>query len=257
MKIVSWNVNSIRKGVIESLVEFCNTEEPDIICFQETKCTKVDGELYFLSVKDLTKKYPYRCWNDSQKGHFGVSVWSKIEPNEVSLQIKDMEYCQGRVILLEFDNFTLLNTYVPNTGTGEAAEVRRTLWHRGLINYLEKRMKDSKNFIWCGDLNVVREPSIDTSHKKIRIKDNSKSPGGMKIFEYEQFCEYLKLGLVDVFRYFHKDVKSFTWHSFFNNNVGWRLDYFITNNIDNVKEIVHYKKFDKGVSDHSPLYIVI
>jgi exodeoxyribonuclease III len=254
MKILSWNVNSIRKNILESLIYIDSVECPDILCFQETKCTEKDGEKFFKE-HPLTKKYPYRYWNDSIRGHYGVSVWCKKSPINVFKEIIEMPHCSGRVLLLEFEEFTLLNTYVPNTGMGENAELRRTEWHNGIYKWLLQRIEDDKFFIWCGDLNVVREPELDTSHLKYRKKNNKDNCGGMKIFEYEQLCEYLNLGLFDVFRTLNEDVKSFTWYSNFNNKVGWRLDYFLVNDIDKIKNIVHLKKFDKSVSDHSPLYI--
>jgi exodeoxyribonuclease III len=254
MKIVSWNVNSIRKGVTEALIFFCESENPDIICFQETKCTGKDGEIFFRDNK-LLDTYKYRYWNDSIKGHHGVAIFSKTEPIETSYNIPDMEHCSGRVILLEYDTFTLLNTYVPNTGTGTVAEEKRKKWHEGLLNWLKERTISKKFLIWCGDLNVVREPILDTSHKKYRLKDNSKSYGGMKIFEYEHLCEYLNLGLYDIFRTMFPETQSFTWFSNYNDKVRWRLDYFFTNDMTKIENIVHCKKFGKEVSDHSPLFI--
>lgn len=256
MKIASWNVNSIRKGVEDALNLFCELENPDIICFQETKCTGKDGEIHFKSSK-LLETYKYRYWNDSIRGHHGVAIFSKTEPKEIIYDIPEMDHCSGRVILLEFDNFTLLNTYVPNTGTGIIAENKRNDWHAGLLEWLKERTLSEKLFIWCGDLNVVREPKLDTSHQKYRLKNNKNSYGGMKIFEYEHLCEYLELGLHDIFRTFFPETQSFTWFSTRNDKVGWRLDYFITNDITSIKNIVHCEKFDKEVSDHVPLFIVL
>lgn len=257
MKIASWNVNSIRKGVKDTLSDYCSDIKPDIICFQETKCTGKDGESFFKN-SDLTKIYPYRYWNDSIKGHHGVAVWSKIKPINIYNALPDMEHCKGRIVCLEFDDFTLLNTYVPNTGTGEEAEKRREQWHKGLLNWLTKRIKDEKLLIWCGDLNVVREPNLDTSHQIKRNKNNKNSYGGMKIFEYEQLCEYLDLGIHDVFRTFNPNIKSFTWFSTRNSNVGWRLDYFMTNKISSIQNIIHCDKpHSLSISDHTMLYIIL
>ena len=82
MKIISWNVNSIRKGVYDDLFKLSENESPDVICFQETKATGHDAEEYFKNTI-LTEKYPYRYWNDSISGQAGVSVWSKIKPLNV------------------------------------------------------------------------------------------------------------------------------------------------------------------------------
>lgn len=253
-KIASWNINSIRKGAKEALIFFCELENPDIICLQETKCTGKDGEIFFNGNK-LLDIYKYRYWNNSIKGHHGTAVFSKTEPKCVSYSVPDMEHCSGRVVLLEYDNFTLLNTYVPNTGTGTLAEENRKEWHKGLLKWLKEIALSKKLFIWCGDLNVVREPKLDTSHQKYRLQNNSRSYGGMKIFEYEHLCEYLNLGFHDIFRTMFPETQSFTWFSTRNDKVGWRLDYFITNDMSKIGNIVHCEKFESCVSDHAPLFI--
>ena len=60
MKIYSWNVNGIRavdkKG---ALAEFITNEQPDIICFQETKAHETQLDLEFPEYE----KY----WNSAKK----------------------------------------------------------------------------------------------------------------------------------------------------------------------------------------------
>ncbi len=38
MKIVSWNINSLRKRQ-ERLLAYLRQTQPDVVCLQETKCT--------------------------------------------------------------------------------------------------------------------------------------------------------------------------------------------------------------------------
>lgn len=249
LKIVSWNVNSIRKGVSDSIVKLVEENQPDIICFQETKATGHDAEKSLtIALKNL---YPYRYWNDSVGGQAGVSVWSKVEPLNVSKEIPRIyQLKEGRVLVLEFENFTLLNTYVPNTGRGDIAEEQRKVWHNGLIGWLTEQFEREQMVIWCGDLNVVSEPHLDTTHHKSRPKNPS---AGLKEFEKEHFEDYIELGLCDTFRTLYPDTISYTWYSARNPAVAWRLDYFMISvkDIQKVLNVIHGPKLSSTVSDHT------
>ena len=161
---------------------------------------------------------------------------------------------EGRVLILEFEELTLLNTYVPNTGRGEIAEDHRKVWHNALITWLADRFEEDKLFVWCGDLNVVSEPELDTSHHKVRPK---KPIAGLKQFEKDHFDEYIELGLVDVFRTLYPDTISYTWFSPRNQEVGWRLDYFLVNDISRIEDVIHNEKLSSTVSDHTWIMITI
>jgi exodeoxyribonuclease III len=253
LKIISWNVNSIRKGILDELSSLIIKEDPDIICFQETKTTESDAYEYFKSVDEsvieLLKKYPFKYWNNSVKGQAGVSTWCKKEPINTYNEIPQLFQTKlGRIIVSEFEDMILLNTYVPNTGRGTLAEQERCVWHNSLIEWLPDIINSDKLFIWCGDLNVVDQPKLDTSHHEIRPK----TPGaGLKQFEKNQFDDYISLGLTDVYRYMNPDTVSFTWFSNFRTDVGWRLDYFLVNNIEKINNIIHNKRLPKSVSDHT------
>jgi len=258
MNIISWNVNSIRKNISDELFNLVDNHSPDIICFQETRATGKDAEKYFKNDEKVLKIYPYRYWNDSVRGHAGVSIWSKQEPNSIIMDIPDLlDLKNGRIIILEYDNFTLVNTYVPNTGRGKIAEDNRQIWHNSIMNWLKLNI-NKKFIIWGGDLNVVREPKLDTSHHIVRPIKNDNA--GLKQFEFDHLNEYFELGLVDIFRHMYPNKKSFTWFSNFStekNIIGWRLDFFLTNNMSKIKDIIHNEKLDKSISDHSWIMLIL
>jgi exodeoxyribonuclease III len=256
LKIMSWNVNSIRKGVYDTLFKLTEDQKLDIICFQETKCTEYDGEQFFGN-SVLKEIYPYRYWNDSVGGQAGVSIWTKIKPLNITKEIPRIyQLKEGRIIILEFENMILLNTYVPNTGRGDIAEDHRNVWHNALITWLTDQFAKDKMLIWCGDLNVVSEPALDTTHHKIRPKNPC---AGLKEFEYLHFNEYLELGLCDAFRTLYPDTISYTWYSARNPEVAWRLDYFMVKDVDmsKIKDVIHYKRLPSTISDHVPIILIL
>jgi exodeoxyribonuclease-3 len=254
MKIVSWNVNSIRKGVYDELFKLSQTEQPDVICFQETKATGHDAEEYFKNTI-LLELYPYRYWNDSVGGQAGVAVWSKVKPEKVFREIPRIyQLKEGRILILEFKELTLLNTYVPNTGRGDVAEDHRKVWHNGIVAWLAEQFEKDKLLVWCGDLNVVSEPALDTSHHKVRPK---KPIAGLKQFEKDHFDEYIELGLIDAYRSLYPDTISYTWFSNIHTDVGWRLDYFLVNDMSKVEDVMHNKRLSKSVSDHTWIMLLV
>lgn len=256
-KIVSWNVNSIRKGVHDTLIDLINSHSPDIICFQETKSSGKDAEKFLNSLDNpiIIDTYPYRYWNDSVKGHAGVAIFSKIKPNNVYYEIPRLfQLNNGRIIIAEFNTFTIFNTYVPNTGRGQIAEDYRNLWHTAIMSWLTDQFNKSTKLIWSGDLNVVSEPHLDTSHHLVRPINPC---AGMKQFEKDHLNDYFNIGLIDVFRHLYPDTKSFTWFSPLNKSVGWRLDYFLVNDISIIQDIIHNEKLSSKISDHTWIMLLI
>ena len=59
----------------------------------------------------------------------------------------------GRVIIVEFESFLLLNTYAPNNGWKEEEKSfqRRRKWDKRMLEFVQRV---DKPLIWCGDLNV-------------------------------------------------------------------------------------------------------
>ncbi|EMS47335.1 DNA-(apurinic or apyrimidinic site) lyase [Triticum urartu] len=68
----------------------------------------------------------------------------------------------GRVIIVEFESFLLLNTYAPNNGWKEEENSfqRRRKWDKRMSEFVQQV---DKPLIWCGDLNVSHD-EIDVSH---------------------------------------------------------------------------------------------
>jgi exodeoxyribonuclease III len=273
MKILSWNINGLRSGIKEYLELLVIATDPDILCLQETKCTEKDADSHFKD-SEIYSRYPYRYWNDAVKGRSGTCIFSRVKPLKVldPSPFFQMNIDKGRIQILKFKDlglglgtFILMNTYVPNTGRS-SAEITRSLWHDSLMSLLDslkisetktkiKLSKTKTNFIWCGDLNVVDNPALDSSSHTKR----SKIVGGLKEFEYEEFREYLDLGLVDVFRYLSPREQLFTWFSSRQKNSKMRLDYFLVTKktLKKVKDIINGPYAGSKVSDHTWSILII
>ena len=252
MKLLSWNVNGIRACLQKGFLESMNKENPDIVCLQETKAHPEQVDI------GLTN-YEHHYWNSAErKGYSGVAVFSKIKPLSVDYGFGVLDE-EGRVITLEFEDFFLVNVYVPNSKPElERLELRYNEWDKKFLEYIKSL---NKPVIFCGDLNVAHE-EIDLKNPKAN-KTTATKPGsaGFTDKERERFSDYLKAGYVDSFRYFYPEKEKYSWWSYRfkarDKNVGWRIDYFMVD--EKLKEKMKSAEILDQVmgSDHCPVSLEI
>ena len=249
MKIISWNVAGFRACLKKGFEEFFYKENADIYCLQESKVTK---EQYSFHPENY---YEY-LFPAEKKGYSGTLVYSKIKPLNVIYGIGESIFDkEGRTITIEYSNFYLVNSYVPNVKRDLSRMEERMYFEDKLRSFL-KNLEKTKPVIICGDFNVA--------HNEIDIK-NFKSNIGNAGFTYEErrkFNQLLDSGFIDTFRYFNKDLKdAYTWWSYRKGvrerNIGWRIDYFLTSKdiINHVDNTTIYK--DILGSDHCPIGLEI
>ncbi len=248
MKIVSWNVAGLRACLNKGLDRFIAEDKADIYCFQESKVTEEQNIFHPLGYKEYL--YPAE-----KKGYSGTLIYSKVTPLSIKYGIDDIEYdSEGRTITLEFEEFYLVNSYVPNSKRGLERLESRMRFEDLMRDYLNK-LREKKNVIYCGDLNVAHE-EIDIKNPK-----TNHFSAGFTDQEREKMTELLNSGFIDTFRYFNPETIKYTWWSYMHNarskDIGWRIDYFLVNKefINRVKNVNIYT--DVIGSDHCPIGIEI
>eukprot|EP00096_Caligus_rogercresseyi_P003148 TRINITY_DN1577_c0_g1_i1.p1 TRINITY_DN1577_c0_g1~~TRINITY_DN1577_c0_g1_i1.p1 ORF type:complete len:374 (+),score=80.30 TRINITY_DN1577_c0_g1_i1:103-1224(+) len=256
LKITSWNVDGLRawikKGCLSSLLE---TEIPDIICLQETKCSesKLPAE-----IKEL-EDYPHKYWAFAEKeGYSGVALFSKVKPLNVQIGLGSEEHDrEGRALIAEFDSFYLLTTYVPNAGRKLMTLEKRLDWDPLLREKLAGLDK-LKPVIACGDFNVAHN-EIDLANPK-----NNKRNAGFTQEERSGFDELLSAGFVDTFRRLNPEVTgAYTFWTYMmksrDRNVGWRLDYFLVSQrwFEEGKVLDSLIENSVKGSDHCPITLTL
>ncbi|MBU1252217.1 MAG: exodeoxyribonuclease III [Nanoarchaeota archaeon] len=229
MKILSWNVNGIRAILKKGFMDFIIKENPDILCLQETKAHPEQVDI-------VLQDHPHRYWNSAErKGYSSVAVFSKIKPISITKEIGHELDNEGRVLALEFENFYLVNVYVPNSGRGLSRLETRKEWDKIFHDFV-KSIEKKKPVVICGDLNVA--------HKEIDLanpKSNYNKTAGYTQTEIDGFQEHVNAGFVDTFREFNKEPGNYTYWGVWNNlrarNVGWRIDYFLASKsfLNNIK----------------------
>ena len=68
MKIISWNVNGIRACLNKGFIDFIYSNDPDIVCIQETKANK--DQVEFELIENLG--YNTYWFSAQKKGYSGV-----------------------------------------------------------------------------------------------------------------------------------------------------------------------------------------
>lgn len=247
MKIVTFNVNGLRAVMNKGFMDFFNEIDADIFCVQETKLQEdqftfdIEGYNRYLSCAE-------------KKGYSGTLTYTKLSPKNVIYGINGAYNDEGRIITLEFDDFYLVNAYVPNSQEELKRLDYRMKFEDDMRDYLIN-LDNIKPVIYCGDLNVAHE-EIDIKNPKA----NEFNPG-FSIEERMKMSSLLESGFSDVFRRLHPTLVKYSWWSYrFNaraNNAGWRIDYFIVSDriIKNVKNIDILN--DVYGSDHCPIILEI
>lgn len=249
MKLISWNVAGFRACLKKGFTNFFEKENADIVCLQEVKAEK---DQYDFSPSGY---YEY-LFPAKRKGYSGTLIYTKIKPISVKYGIGEVEYDEeGRNITLEFNNFYLVNCYVPNVKRNLERMDSRMHYEKCFKEYVKELEKD-KPVIICGDFNVA--------HTEIDIKNAKQNIGnaGFTYEEREKFSELLDSGLIDTFRYYNKEkTDAYTWWSYRKGvrekNIGWRIDYFLVSKrfIHQITNTMIYKEV-LG-SDHCPIGIEI
>ncbi|MBQ7630127.1 MAG: exodeoxyribonuclease III [Selenomonadaceae bacterium] len=248
MKFVSWNVNGLRACLKKNFMKAFNELDADIFSVQETRMLEGQAVLEF----DDYSQY----WNSAQKkGYSGTAIFTRIQPRSVNYGIGIDEHDkEGRVITLGFNDFYLVNVYVPNSRNLERLDYRMT-WENAFREYLQN-LDAVKPVILCGDLNVA--------HNEIDLKNpaSNHNNAGFTDEERGKFEELLNAGFTDTFRYLYPDkAGAYTWWSNFaksrERNVGWRIDYFLVSN--RIADKISAATIEPQIfgSDHCPVTLEI
>ena len=253
MRILSWNVNGIRAVEKKGFLKWLNSEQPDILCVQESRARKEQ-----LS-QDLVAPQGYLTyWNHAleRKGYSGVGIFTKEKPAKVSMGFGNKKYdTEGRTIIAEYDKFVLFNIYFPNGNASSDRLKYKLEFYDVFLKCVDKEMKKGKMVLVCGDVNTAHT-EIDLS----RPKANEGFSGFLPI-ERAELDKWIKNGLVDTFRMFNKNPENYTWWDMKTGararNVGWRLDYFFVDKVHKSTINDAYILKDVYGSDHCPVGVVV
>lgn len=251
MKILCWNVNGLRAVMKKDFIGILEEIDADVVCLQETKIQEKQ-----LNQEMMNPLGYYSHWAFAERaGYSGVVTYSKVKPKSVQIELNNGKHDdEGRLVLTEFEDFTLVNVYVPNGGRGDHRIEYKLNYYDEMLDMLEKHRKKGENLVICGDFN--------TAHMEwdlARPKDNENVTGFLPV-ERAWLDKFIAQGYVDTFRHLHPNAREkYTWWSYRSaarqRNVGWRIDYFFVNQAfaDQLKKSEILDKIHG--SDHCPLLL--
>jgi exodeoxyribonuclease-3 len=257
MKIVSWNVNSVRAR-IENIKNYIKDSTPDVLLLQEIKTQDENFP------NDEFKNLGYSSHVFGQKSYNGVAIISKHELNNTNNNFIKDDLNQSRIITAELKfkkkKIELINIYVPNGNPVDTEKYEyKKIWLKKFITNIKKKIQKNSNILIAGDFNIIPE-EIDVHDFKRYEND---ALGRLEI--RKKYRELINLGFKDVYRFKNKTKQEYTFWDYFagswQKNYGMRIDHFLLSNslIENIKSInINRKPRSKEKpSDHTPIELEI
>ena len=261
MKIISWNINSLRLR-LPLLKNLIDEQNPDVICLQETKVN--DEQFPLTEIQNFGFKF---IEFSGEKSYNGVAILSKL-PIEKVKKYDILNFGHKRHIAVALPDQTILhNFYVPAGGDVPDPTLNNKFDFKlkfidWMSDYFSKNYSKKDPIIMLGDINIAPLENDVWSHKQL-LSVVSHTP-----IELEKL-NHLKntLDWVDSHRLFvPEDQKLYSWWSYraidpIISNRGRRLDHIWTTPIlkNKIKSADILKSFRtmNQPSDHVPITLNI
>ncbi|MDX5338191.1 MAG: exodeoxyribonuclease III [Cyclobacteriaceae bacterium] len=220
MKLISYNVNGIRSAINKGFVDWLKAENPDVIGLQEIKAQEKDIDPAIF----VDLGYHLYWFPAVKKGYSGVAIFTKVKPQSVKYGMGLSKYDdEGRLIQLDFEDFSFLSSYFPSGTTGDIRQDFKYEFLDDIYGYMQDLRRERPKLILSGDYNICHKP-IDI-HNPVSNKNSS----GFLPEERAWMDKFTESGFIDTFRHFNPSPHQYTWWSFRANsrakNLGWRIDY--------------------------------
>ena len=266
MKIVSFNVNSIRQR-LHQLARVIDKHAPEFIGLQETKVQ--DHEFPLVDIEALG----YQALYMGQKTHYGVALLSKSTCRKSYSGFPgDTDEAQKRFIGGEFDvddvPITVLNGYFPQ-GESRDHPVKfpaKRQFYRDLNSFLQKFDLKQTSLVVMGDYNIAPQDidigiGEDSARRWLKTGKTSFLPE-----EREWFETLIKPGLYDGYRLCHAEEDNvFSWFDYRSKGFdreprrGLRIDHLLVS--EKLRPVVVDAGVDYDIramekpSDHAPAWL--
>lgn len=222
VRVVSWNVNSIRTRV-EGVLGWIDRHQPDVVLLQETKC--VDAAM---PVAELLER-------GYDVAHHGIDHWNgvaiasrcglaEVERGFAPPGVAPLD--EARVIRATCAGVRVVSLYVPNgRELTDPHYLFKLAWLERLRHDLAAELAAGRSVLAAGDFNVAPADVDIYDPRRWRGKTHASPP------ERAALAALVGLGLHDVVREHLPGPGVFTWWSYrpgqFEANRGLRIDHVL------------------------------
>ena len=253
MRIVTWNVNSLRAR-LPRVLEFLADRRPDVACLQETKVAPDTFPV------DELRAAGYEAVHSSGGQWAGVAILARhgLALDDPALALDgdavpgEARWCEATV-----DGIRFASVYVPNGRTLDSPEFPRKLAFLDAMAQRAAALRGAPALI-AGDMNVAPADAD--------VYDPAAFIGGTHVSADERGrLEQIQSAgeLVDAYRALHPSEPQFTWWDYraghFHKGLGLRIDLALLSaslrpRLQACGMVRDYRKGTKP-SDHAPLLV--
>lgn len=253
MKLVTWNINSVRARE-ERLLTWLERHRPDVICLQELK---VEDDLF---PREKVEALGYHAAVHGQKTYNGVAILSRTPLDDVRVTMgDDVDDDHARLISAKVEGVRVICGYFPNGGDmGSDKYAYKLQWFERLRAHLDRNFSPDEPLALLGDYNVA--PFHDDVAREELEGTVLANP------EIREALEHIRaFGLQDVFRPFHPHGGVYSWWDYrgmgFERGNGLRIDhhYYTASLAARVTGAMvdRSEREGKGASDHAPVVVEV
>lgn len=248
MKIVTWNVNSVRARLLH-VENFLKDEQPDVLLLQELKC---ESHVFPLSLEE----FGYNTAVYGQKTYNGVAILSKYPIEDIQRGIPNFEDAGSRYIEAFTGGVRVASVYVPNgQEVGSVAYGYKLKFFEALYNHAQYLLTLDEQIVIGGDFNVA--PTDEDVYNPIAWKNQVLCTPQ----EREAFRKIVYAGFTDALAQNPQCPMPYTWWDYrkgsFAKDSGLRIDHLLlspqaADSLNNTTVHKYVRAKDKA-SDHAPV----
>jgi exodeoxyribonuclease-3 len=259
MRLITWNVNSIRQR-LPRLLALLERHQPDVVCLQETKVE--DHEFPTMEISAAG----YECATFGQRAYNGVAILSRAPLDGVTTGFAgDPAPEQSRVIAARAGGVDVVCVYVVNgKAVGDPAYDTKLAWLDAMRAWIDDRYDPAGPLVVTGDFNVTPDDRDLWDPEGWRGQNLASEP------ERQRLASLMNWGLVDLGRQAAGDVQGpFAFWDYqagaFHKGWGLRIDLMLGTAAvaERLEEVIvdrdeRKPTFGEGKpSDHAPVVVTL
>ena len=254
MRIVTWNVNSLKQRV-PRLLPWLDERRPDVLCLQETKLA---DDAFREVIGDELSSRGYEVAAHGETAWNGVAILSRVGLEDVVAGIEGgpgFPHPEARAVAATCGGVRVVCVYVPN---GRAPDSEHYAYKLAWLDALTGLVgSPARATVVLGDMNIAPADADVFDPEAYVGQTHVTAP------EREALARLQATGLRDVVRERWPDHRVFTYWDYragmFHQDCGMRIDLVLASDdvADRVKAawVDRHARKGKGPSDHAPVIV--